>query len=119
MQKVGSVSRFREGMESYAALSREEKEALRMRGSRTTEPVYVVFPVQKKDWKEHYSKSQYCFMGREGDRVVVGMIMAKRHYDERALPLGTRPMTDEELRQYQLWAEATENYPRPFKKASS
>ena len=115
---IFNMSKVGEALMTWKNTSKEDKKKIKARGFRHTEPIYIVFGVSSVDWKNIYSKSSYCFMGKEGDKVMVGTIMAKKRYDERTLPLDVREMTDEDMRQYQLWAEATNNYPRPLKNES-
>lgn len=114
MEKISETKSFQEYIEKYAKLPKEEKEKIIQRGNRTKPMVYIILPVANKIWKDYYSKNSYCLMGEEDKKMLVGLVMLKEKFDERSMPLESRAMSDDELRQYQMWAEATGNYPRPF-----
>jgi hypothetical protein len=95
--------------------TKEEKEAILERGrvNKKEESMFVVFGVSERQWQEFYSKGSYCNMGKTEKGTMVGTVMARKNFDERVSPF-SREMNDEEMRQYQLWAEAYNVYPRPF-----
>ena len=118
LQKISEnkgFANYKEIVNWYTQLSTEEKQKIKDKNDKKTKPIYIVFPVSKNEWKDWYGKGNHSLIGTEGDKMLVGLVMVKQHYDERTMPLGTREMTNEELRQYQLWCELYNNYPQPMR----
>lgn len=100
----------------WGSLSEEKKESIRESHSlmhKQGEPAkFVVVYFSKKDWNSVYSHGGYCFMGYEGESVRAGTVMLSKIFNEKSVPC--KEMDDSELRQYQMWCEAANQYPRPF-----
>lgn len=106
--------KYQQFLKEWQDKTEEEKERIKKQSVKQEEPVYVIFGVSQTQWDNWYSKGSYCHMGKNEKGVMVGTVMLRRNLDERISPF-PREMTDEELRQYQLWCEAYHVYPQPYK----
>lgn len=78
--------------------------------------LYVVFSVSESQWDSFYSKGSYCNMGKTEKGVKVGTAIVAKNFEPRTAPF-PREMTDDELLDYQRWAESANQYPQPYAKS--